>query len=273
MWIKFRMTFNFSWDNVSSENWFSAFSFSTLLWAKPFLPKVGLSDTLLTHIDILGTIFTRVISKYQAERQSRDWVSIQYEGLGELRHQAVLNVLCQVVDQLGLEAATDLEQWVWLHFFCHEAKIAMNEWWSALNCLYIRANSRQFSKKAEPPTCLQSLVPQIHDFINYTHYREIAQAIEEAAPPPAYEQSSYTKLDKCYESVLLSKCVRQALIAEALQTIAKNLNELEQLEVIRWAELQIRTRHPKFGNPEKLCGDKYLKPKLVCVEAPCLLEY
>jgi hypothetical protein len=242
-----------------------------LLWAKPFLPLVGLSDTLLNHVDVWEAIYTSVFSEYQVQGQSKDWVSIQYEGLGELRHRTVVNMLCQVANQLGLEAATDLEQWVWFHFFCHEAEIAMDEWWSALNCLYIPADSRQFSKKVEPPTCLQPLLPQIYEFINYDHYREIDQAIEEAAPPPAYEQSPYTKLDKCYESVLLSKCVGQALIAQALQTIAKNFNELERLEVARWAEIQIRTRHPKYGHPEKLCGDKYLKPKLVCVEAPSLL--
>ena len=265
------MTFDFSWEYVSSENWFRVFSFPILPWAKPFLPLLGLPELLLEHKAVWESIYTDVFSDYQIQDQAKDWAAIQQEGRGELRYQAVMNMLRQLAARLGSEVAVDLEQWVWFHCFCPEAERAMNAWESALRCLYIPADSRQGLNKVEPPPSLVPFIPTIYEFVNLSCRQIIYQEIEQVAPLPVEEQSPYTKLEKCYESILLSTCIDQALTAKVLQRIAQNLNELERLEVAEWAEIQIQTRHPKFGHPEYLCGDKYLKPKLFCSEAPSLL--
>jgi hypothetical protein len=180
------VTFNFSWDYVSSEKWFLVFSFPTLPWAKPFLPLLGLPDLLLQNEDIWESIYTDVFSEYHIQNQSKDWVAIQYEGLGELRSQTVMNMLHQFAARLGLEVAIDLEQWIWFHCFCPEAELAMNEWDSALSCLYIPADSRQSLKKVEPPPSLVPFILTIYEFVDLDHRQKIYQEIKQVAPPPAY---------------------------------------------------------------------------------------
>jgi hypothetical protein len=266
------MTFNFSWEDMGRRGWLTVLSLPTLSWATPFLPLLRLPDSLLQKMDVWEEIYTNAFSEYQVKDKAKDLISIGHAARGELLRCTVIQILQQIAGQIGCEAASVLEQWVWFHCFDHEAEIALNTWRIALTNLYLLPGSRQFSKKVEPPACLIPLLPRIYELVNNERWEGIYQAIRLAAPPPAYEQIPYEKLEKCYESTLLWGYVQQALMAEALETIAKHLNESERFEVVRWAEIQIRTRHPRYGHPEHLYADKYLKPKLICSEAPSLLH-
>jgi hypothetical protein len=266
------MTFNFSWEDTKSLDWLAVLSLPILSWATPFLPLLRLPDSLLQKMDVWEEIYTTAFSEYQVKDKAKDWISIGHTARCELLRCTVIQILQQIAGQISYEAAFDLEQWTWFHCFDHEAEIALNTWRTALTNLYLLPTSRQFSKKVEPPACLIPLLPRIYELVNYERWEEIYQAIRQAAPPPAYEQIPYEKLEKCYESTLLWGYIQQALMAETLETIANHLDGAERFQVVRWAEIQIRTRHPRYGHPEQLYADKYLKSKLVCSEAPSLLH-
>jgi hypothetical protein len=253
------MTAKFDWDNVQSEEWLGALSLPTLTWMQPFLPLLGLPTALLEDLESYKSIYIDVATEYETQIRAKDWVAIQYAGRGEVLRQAVVAILQQLSTQIGHDVAVELEQWVCFHFFCPEASSAMNEWGIVLRHAYLSPDSR--------------LLPELHDLVRLDRRKEIWCALKQLAPPPAYEQTPYEKLDNCYECTLASNAIDQALTFKALQTIANHLNELECLEVVDWAKTQDLIMNPKYGHPERLCENKYLQTTLPQPPTQLALEF
>lgn len=267
------MTVKFDWDNVQSNNWLRAFSLPTLTWMQPFLTLLELPIALLEDLERYKSIYTNVATEYETQIRAKDWVAIQYAGRGEVTRQAVIAVLQQLSNQIGHNVAVELEQWVWFHFFCPQASLAMNEWETVLSSAYFSPGSRRGRQKVPPPPGLKRLLPELHDLVRLKRRQEIRSALQQLAPPPAYEQTPYEKLDKCYEYTMASIAIDQALTFKALQTIVNHLSEAECLEIVAWAKTQCRVMSSRYERPEHLCENKYLQAKLPQPPTQLTLEF
>ena len=253
-----------SWGDSESSNWLLALSLPTLSWATPFRPLMGLPDKLLEHPEVWTSIYTQAANEHETRLRLRDW-AIGVDGArGCLMREVVTKALQQLAEQMGHSVAVDLERWVQFHFFCEEARSAMRQWGTVLSYAYLPEDSRRGRRKVSPPPVMISLLPNIWEFINYEHRREIRDTLWRVAPPPAYEQAPCEKMEHCYEATLIAWALDQSLTIKALQTIAKKLNKTERKEIVAWAEVQLQAMDSRHGqaNAQKLCGDKYLRVEL-----------
>lgn len=262
---------DFSWKDGESSEYLEALSLPTLPWAAPFLPLLGLPNALLEQPSIWESIYTQAFIEHKTRYRMRDWTGTHGER-GELVRQVIVKALPLLAQQMGRNVAIDLEKWVRFHFFCPEAKRAMNEWERTLRDAYLLPDSRRYHRKVDPPAVLVPILPLIAELVNLDRRTEIYQHLMRVAPPPPYEQIPYEYMEHCYEATMLSGVLDRALTLKALQTIASQLNDTERSEVVTWAEAQARTMSGT-AKPENLCGDKYLQVELPCFDVPSLLDF
>ena len=233
------MTVTFSWNDRQSATWLEAFSLPILPWTNSFLGLLGLPKALLEHLDSWEAIYTTGLTQHQAQVQATDWVSIQYEGRGELLKQTVTQMLQQLADQAGRSTAIQLEQWVQFYFLCKECEVTMRYWERALRLAFANPNSPPGRRRIEPPSVLTALLPDIFELVDFERRQMIYKSLEAVAPPPPYEQCEYEKMDKCYEFVLMSWTINRSLTHQALQILARELDESERQQVVDWAKAQL----------------------------------
>ncbi len=267
------MTIEDLWGNRGVMHWLQALSLPTLPWASPFIPLMGLPNSLLEQPQIWESIYTQAVIEYETRLKLGDWTPTSDGGRGNLMRQIVTKALQQLAIEMGQDVAQDLERWVLFHFFCPEAKAAMRIWGVVLSYAYLPEDSRRGRKKVQPPAVLVPLLPEIWDLVNHERRSEIRDTLMRSAPPPPYEQSPCTYMEQCYEATMISWAFNQALTLKALQTIAKRLNQTERKEVVAWAEVQLKTMDSRHGptNAQKLCGDKYLGVEPDCSNMPSVL--
>ncbi len=226
------------WQSSDSHKWLPALSIPTLSWAAPFVPLLGLPNTLLEHPEVWQSIYTQAANEHEIRLRAGDWAVGTEGGRGLLMRQVVRKALRQLAAHLGRDVAIDLERWVQFHFFCSEARSAMREWGVVISYAYLDENSRRGQRKVPPPAVMLPLLPDIWDLVNDERRREIRQTLMSVAPPPPYEQALWEKLEHCYEgyeATLISRCYEatliswaldQALTLKALQTLAERLNPI-----------------------------------------------
>lgn len=259
-----------SWGDWESRNYLKALSLPTLPWAAPFLPLLGLPNALLEQPSIWESIYTQAFIEHQTRYRLRDWTGSPDGERAELIRQVVTKALSLLAQQMGRNVAIDLEKWVRFHECCPEADRAMREWEKTLRGAYLSPNSRRYHRKVPPPAVLVPILPLIASLVNLDRRKEIDQHLMRVAPPPDYEQIPYEYMEHCFEATMLSGVIDRALTLKALQTIASRLNDTERSEVVTWAQAQARILY-RGGNPENLCGDKYLQVELPCFDVPSLL--
>jgi len=133
-------------------------------------------------------------------------------------------------------------------------------------------SSSFFSFWVPPPAVLVPILPEIANLVSFERIAEINETLKRVAPPPPYEQIPYEKMEKCYESLLISRAAEQALTIKALQTIASQVNDTERAEVMAWALAQAEAMKP-LPKPERLRGDKYLRVEPPCSDIPSVFDY
>lgn len=264
------LEFEFSWEDTESLDYLRALSLPTLQWVAPFLPLLGLPKPLLEQPSIWESIYTQASLEHETCYRMRDWTGTHGER-GKLVRQVVTKALEQLAEEMGRDVALELEQWVRFHFFCPEASRAMREWERTLRDAYLSPDSRRYNRKVPPPAILVPILPEIFELVDLDRRTQIQDAWRRVAPPPPYEQVPYEYMEFCYEEVLLYRAFNIALTLKALQTIASRLNDTERSEVVMWAQAQARIMY-RDGNPENLCGDKYLQVELPCFNVPSLLD-
>jgi len=260
-----------SWKDMESGEYFEALSLPTLPWAAPFLPLLGLPNALLEQPSIWESIYTQAFIEHQTRYRLRDWTGTHGER-GELVRQVVTKALSLLAQQMGRNVAIDLEKWVRFHVCCPEAERAMREWEKTLRGAYLSPNSRRYHRKVPLRAVLVAILPLIAELVNLDRRTEIRQHLMRVAPPPDYEQIPEEYMEHCFEATILSGVIDRALTLKALQTIASRLNDTERSEVVTWAQAQARILY-RGGNPENLCGDKYLQVELPCFDVPSLLDF
>jgi|GEM_PF-987809 hypothetical protein len=261
-----------SWKDRESWDYLRALSLPTLPWAAPFLPLLGLPNALLEQPSIWQSIYTQAFIEYETRYRLRDWTRSPDGERGELRRQVVTKALSLLAQQMGRNVAIDLEKWVRFHECCPEAERAMTEWEKTLRGAYLSPNSRRYHRKVPPPAVLVPILPLIASLVNFDRRTEIREHLMRVAPPPDYEQIPYEYMEHCFEATMLSGVIDRALTLKALQTIASKLHDTERSEVVTWAQAQARILY-RGGNPENLCGDKYLQVELPCFDVPSLLDF
>lgn len=257
------------WKDTDTTDWERALSLPALLWARPFLPLMGLPNAMVEQPEVWESIHSQAIADYQTRLQTRDWEVGVPGGRNRLVQQVFSKAFQHLAAQLRQEVAIDFECWVLWHFFNEDTGSATRAWDYVLSSACMVPNTRR--DQVPPPAVLTPLLPEIAELVSYKP-QEINAHIESIAPPPPEDQIFDERLEHCFEATLLEIVIEQASILRALQTIAQKLNEHKRAEVIAWAQAQVRARRWGRPKPEDLQGDKYLQPELPCLELPLVLS-
>lgn len=265
---------NFIWHGMNGKRWLEILSIPTLSWAKPFISFAGLTEVFIEESSIWDSIYSqmRVEVGDPTPRSIRVGDDKEY---GEKVRENIKKALEQLAEQADSESATLLEKWVWCHFFCKAFDLSMTRWRSALSYAYPSQEPKRVAKQVEPPLVLSAFLPDIFHLVGPFQGRHIMDDVKNSAPPPDYEQIPYERLEKCFESTLLSQAISQGMTFKALQIIAQRLSLEELLEVVDWAELQLKAS--RFYSTEddvtKLYGSEYLQTELPCSTSLLKLPY
>jgi hypothetical protein len=256
---------NFIWHGLNGTRWLKILSIPTLSWAKPFISFAGLPEIFIEESSIWDAIY----SQMKVEVGNPTPMSIRVgddREYGEKVRENVKKALEQLAEQADSESAILLEKWVWCHFFCKAFALSMSRWSHVLSYTYPSQEPKRVAKQIEPPLVLSAVLPDIFHLVAPFQIRHIRDEMRNSAPPPDYEQIPYERLEKCFESTLLSQAIFQGMPFQALQIIAQRLSFEERLEVVAWAELQLKAS--RFYSSEddiaKLYGGEYLQTELPC---------
>lgn len=261
------MIYDELWGASTSMNWLSALSLPILPWAKPFLPLLGLPDGLLENLEVWESIHAEAILEEKTRILTEN---VLLDERGELTRQVVIHALQKLAAQIGRQVAIDFERWVRRHFFRHDIELALSDWRRVLALACRPPNSHRH--QITPPSVLVPILPNIAPLVSSDRSLRLLIEIHEAAPPPLYQMSPSEKLDKCFEATMLSNATNRAMIIKALQTIAASLNEQERKQVLAWALLQAEAGKPII-DPDRLCGDEYLRVEPPGFDMPSILDF
>lgn len=247
-----------SWSDWKALEWRKVLSLLTLQWAEPFLKFTGLPETLLQHLEEWKTIYA-ALSKKIGSFTTVDYP--QHDDYAKAARKAISQSFRTLANQLGEDAPIELEKWVQLHFFCQEAKIAIQQWRLVLTYALPSSSPKRVQRQVPAPHALLGIMPEISDLIKFEPINSTINEMMLVAPPPPDNQSPYEKLSECYEATLLAIAISQGMVFQALQTVGDRLNESERIEVVVWAEqqLEVLNQHNKFAHVGDLCGTKYIQ--------------
>lgn len=259
----------FPWRITETLAWEQALSLSALPWAKSFIPLMGLPSKMIEHPEVWEIIYVQATREYETRLQLKDWEVGVPGGRARLIQQIFGKAFKQLATQLGKEVAVNFEEWILLHFFNEDFRLAMISWNYLFGgaCMYPDVRRDRISL----PKSLLPLLPQIDELVSYERQREIEARIKNVAPSPSEEQIPYEKIEYCYEALLIQLTIEKASTLKALQIIAAKLNEQEEAEVVDWAKAQARVWH--WGaKPENLHSDLYLRSQMPNSELPLVLS-
>ncbi|HBY78432.1 MAG TPA: hypothetical protein DEG47_15820, partial [Cyanobacteria bacterium UBA11148] len=209
------------WQDSDEVYWLPALSLPTLLWARPFLPMMGLPRALVEQPEVWEPLYAKAVVEHETRLQMQNWAHRMQGERGELLRQVITKALFDLAAQLGQEVAIDLERWVRRHFLCNEVTSALSAWRLVLRTACYPPNSR--CNQIPPPAVLVPILPQITNLVSFERINEIYVTVERVAPPLLDEQVPHETMEHCFEATLVSQAATQALTIKALQTIASKL--------------------------------------------------
>jgi hypothetical protein len=259
-------TYYLLWNNGSCDQWLDALSLPLQPWSMAFLELIGLSNAVISHIDIWNNCFQRLQITLEHKLNSTH----QAVNRGQIVRLAVIDFFKEFSELTSREIALEIDYWVRIHFYDPSLDVSLRNWRRLLFTAY------DFQEVSEhrilPPDSLTKVLKTIPQLVSYEELYKHLPNILNSAKEWINSQPLEIDKDKVMMSVAtLNRIIETASILKALNILANQLNFNEVQQVVEWAYIQSCVYHTPI-DVLSLRGDRLIQETSPCHHVPSILD-